>query len=62
MFESAFDDSTIADMEARGHKPALLDHRSDLQIVRRLSNGTFEAASDPRQIESGAYAVKSKGG
>jgi len=57
MFEHAFDNATIADMKARGHTPAWLDHGSDLQIVRRLSNGTFEAASESRQQDSGAFAV-----
>jgi gamma-glutamyltranspeptidase/glutathione hydrolase len=56
-FEHAFDNSTIAYLKSKGHQIAWLEHGSDLQIVRRLSNGTFEAASETRQYESGGFAV-----
>jgi gamma-glutamyltranspeptidase/glutathione hydrolase len=30
---------------------------SDVQAIRRMPNGTFEAASEPRILASGGYAV-----
>ena len=57
MFEHAYDNNTIANMQLRGHTAAWLDHGSDLQIVRRLANGTFEAGGESRQRDSGGFAV-----
>ncbi len=57
MFEHVYDNRTIGSMLGKGHIPAWLDHGSDLQIIRRLSNGTFEAASESRQHDSGAFTV-----
>jgi len=57
MFEHAYDNSTIAYLKSKGHEAAWLDHGSDLQIVRELPNGTFEAASETRQQDSGGFVV-----
>ena len=56
-FEYDFNNETRASMIERGHKSGWLDHGSDLQVVRRLPNGTFEAAGEPRQHDSGGFAV-----
>ncbi|KAK5448026.1 hypothetical protein LTS15_009050 [Exophiala xenobiotica] len=58
MFESAYNNETIAFMKARGHNitwvaPGL----STAQGLRRLGNGTFEAAGEPRQQSSAGYAI-----
>ncbi|KAK0099423.1 hypothetical protein ONS95_003508 [Cadophora gregata] len=57
-FEYLFDNRTVESMRERGHnvtwvKPGY----SAVQGVRRLWNGTFEAASEPRQLNSGGLAV-----
>lgn len=57
MFEHAYDNSTIAYLKSKGHEVAWLDHGSDLQVVRRLPNGTFEAAGESRQRDSGGFVV-----
>ncbi|KAF2105154.1 gamma-glutamyltranspeptidase [Lophiotrema nucula] len=57
MFEHAFDNLTIDYLRIKGHHIGWLDHGSDLQIIRRLPNGTFEAASEIRQHDSGGFAV-----
>ncbi|KAJ4024687.1 hypothetical protein NW766_000927 [Fusarium irregulare] len=56
-FEYDFNNETRASMIEKGHKAGWLDHGSDLQAVRRLPNGTFEAAGEPRQHDSGGFAV-----
>lgn len=58
VFEYAYDNSTVAFMAERGHNitwvaPGL----SAAQALRRLPNGTFEAAGEPRQLNSGGFAV-----
>lgn len=58
MFEYAYNNETVDFMKARGHNctwvaPGL----STAQGLRRLGNGTFEAAGEPRQINSGGYAI-----
>ncbi|OIW30195.1 gamma-glutamyltransferase [Coniochaeta ligniaria NRRL 30616] len=57
MFEHTYSNATIAFLQGRGHAVSWLDHGSDLQIIRRLPNGTFEAASENRQHDSGGFAV-----
>lgn len=57
-FEYAYDNSTVAFMRDRGHNityvaPGL----STAQALRRLPNGTFEAAGEPRQLNSGGFAT-----
>jgi len=57
-FEYAYDNSTVAFMKERGHNityvaPGL----SAVQALRRLPNGTFESAGEPRQKNSGGFAT-----
>lgn len=57
-FEYDFNNETTAFMEGLGHvvnwvKPGA----STAQALRRLPNGTFEAAGEPRQANSGGFAV-----
>lgn len=54
MVEYAFDNSTVASLEERGHnitwvRPGL----SAVQGIRVIEDGFFEAASEPRQPNSG---------
>lgn len=58
MVEAAFDNSTVEFMKERGHNVTQLDSGlSSVQALRWLVNGTFEAAGEPRQKNSGGYAV-----
>ncbi|OBT69845.1 gamma-glutamyltransferase [Pseudogymnoascus sp. 23342-1-I1] len=58
LFEEGYDNATTAYMRAKGHNitwtPEFL---SKVQGIRRLENGTFEAAAEPRQKNSGGFAV-----
>lgn len=57
-FEYAYDNDTVAFMKARGHNVTwLAPGESAAQGLRRLQNGTFEAASEPRQKNSGGLAI-----
>ncbi|KAH7408053.1 gamma-glutamyltranspeptidase [Cadophora sp. MPI-SDFR-AT-0126] len=57
-FEYLFDNSTVEGMRERGHNVTWVrPGYSAVQGVRRLWNGTFEAASEPRQLNSGGLAV-----
>ncbi len=57
-FEYAYDNSTVAFMKAEGHNVTwVAPGQSTAQSLRRLSNGTFEAAGEPRQNASGGFAV-----
>jgi gamma-glutamyltranspeptidase/glutathione hydrolase len=57
-FELGFDNGTVDSMRRRGHNVTWIgNHVSAVQGVRRLWNGTFEAASEPRQLNSGGLAV-----
>lgn len=56
-FEYAFDNTTVAALAARGHLPVwVAPGQSTAQGIRRLANGTFEAAGEPRQKNSGGVA------
>ena len=58
LFEYTFENGTVAFMQERGHNISFVDTRlSSVQAVRWLGNGTFEAAGEPRQKNSGGYAV-----
>ncbi|KAK4200015.1 gamma-glutamyltransferase [Triangularia verruculosa] len=57
VFESAFDSGRIAFLEGKGHVSGRLDHGSDLQMVRRHTDGKFEAASETRQQDSGGVVA-----
>lgn len=57
-FEWAYDNSTVAYIKGLGHNVSwVAPAQSAAQAVRLLPNGTFEAAGEPRQSNSGGYAV-----
>lgn len=57
-FEYAYSNATTAFMESRGHNITWIPSAfSSAQSLRLLSNGTFEAAGEPRQLNSGGYAI-----
>lgn len=57
-FEYSYDNSTAAFMIEHGHNVTwVAPGASAAQAVRLLPNGTFEAAGEPRQKNSGGYAV-----
>lgn len=57
-FEYAYDNSTVAFMETLGHNVTwVAPGQSTAQGLRLLPNGTFEAAGEPRQHNSGGYAI-----
>lgn len=53
LFEYNYDNSTVEYMKQRGHNVTW----SEAQIIRVLQNGTFEAAGEPRQSDSGGFAI-----
>lgn len=57
-FEYEYDNSTVAYMKGLGHNVTYVaPGQSTAQGLRLLPNGTFEAAGEPRQKNSGGYAV-----
>lgn len=57
-FEYNYDNVTVAYMQDRGHNVSWIPiAQSAAQAIRRLPNGTFEAAGEPRQTNSGGYTV-----
>jgi gamma-glutamyltranspeptidase/glutathione hydrolase len=57
-FEYAYDNATTAFMAGRGLNITwIAPGQSSAQTIRKLGNGTFEAAGEPRQKNSGGYAV-----
>jgi len=57
-FEYAYDNTTVAFMKERGHNVTWVPPgQSTVQALRRLANGTFEAAGEPRQKNSGGFAI-----
>jgi gamma-glutamyltranspeptidase / glutathione hydrolase len=58
-FEYEYDKATVAFMKDRGHNVTWVDPfgRSAAQSVRKLGDGSFEAASEPRQKNSGWCVV-----
>ncbi|KAI0193493.1 gamma-glutamyltranspeptidase [Astrocystis sublimbata] len=57
-FEWAYDNSTVAFMKELGHNVTwMAPGSSTAQGLRLLPNGTFEAAGEPRQKNSGGFAV-----
>ncbi|KAJ5826042.1 hypothetical protein N7474_003180 [Penicillium riverlandense] len=57
-FEYAYDNSTVAFMESRGHNVTwVAPGQSTAQAIRVLPNGTFDAAGEPRQLSSAGYSV-----
>jgi len=58
LFEWTFDNKTVDSMKEKGHNVTWVRLGvSAVQAVRVLGNGTFEAASEPRQKDSGGLAV-----
>lgn len=57
-FEYEFDNATTAYMASLGHVVEwVADGSSTAQALRRLPNGTFEAAGEPRQLASAGIAI-----
>ncbi|KAJ5757693.1 uncharacterized protein N7511_006387 [Penicillium nucicola] len=57
-FEYAYNNETVAFMEARGHNVTwVAPGQSTAQLIRILPNGTFDAAGEPRQLNSAGYSV-----
>lgn len=57
-FEYAYDNQTTAFMQSLGHNITwMAPGSSTAQGIRRLPNGTFEAAGEPRQLNSAGYAI-----
>ena len=57
-FEWAYDNVTVEYMRLRGHNVTwVAPGQSTVQALRRLGNGTFKAAGEPRQVNSGGFAV-----
>ena len=57
-FEYAYDNETVAYMKNLGHNVTwIAPGQSTAQGIIRLPNGTFQAAGEPRQLNSGGYAI-----
>ncbi|THC94898.1 hypothetical protein EYZ11_005620 [Aspergillus tanneri] len=58
VFEYTYDNATVAFMKAKGHNVTwVAPGSSTAQAIRVLPNGTFDAAGEPRQLNSGGFAV-----
>ncbi|KAI1910032.1 hypothetical protein LOZ61_004681 [Ophidiomyces ophidiicola] len=56
--EDSFDKGVIEFLKSRGHVVKLVERAaSSVQSIRVLPNGTFEAAGEPRQANSGGIAI-----
>jgi gamma-glutamyltranspeptidase/glutathione hydrolase len=56
--QRGFDNATVESMKSRGHNVTWVpEGQSSAQGIRRLGNGTFEAAGEPRQRNSAGYTV-----
>lgn len=57
-FEYAYNNETTAFMRDRGHNITFIaPGQSTAEAIRLLPNGTFEAAGEPRQKDSGGYVI-----
>ncbi|KOC08849.1 gamma-glutamyltranspeptidase [Aspergillus flavus AF70] len=57
-FEYAYNNETVAFMKSLGHNVTwVAPGDSTAQAIRVLPNGTFDAAGEPRQLDSGGFAV-----
>ena len=57
-FEYTYDNETVAFLKNRGANVSFVEPGSSTaQAVRLLPNGTFEAAGEPRQDDSGGFAI-----
>jgi gamma-glutamyltranspeptidase / glutathione hydrolase len=53
-----YDNSTVAYLKSLGHNITYeAPGGSTAQALRRLTNGTFEAAGEPRQYASGGFTL-----
>lgn len=53
-----FDNTTVDSLKSRNHTVVRVEGlQSMAQAIRRLANGTFWAASEPAQLQSGGYAL-----
>lgn len=57
-FEYTYDNSTVAFMRSRGHNVTwVAPGASTAQAIRVSPNGTFDAAGEPRQLNSAGYSA-----
>jgi len=57
-FEQTYDKATVAFMKGRGHNATWLPWAgSAAYAIRRHANNSYEAAADPRYVNSGGFAV-----
>ncbi|GMG11488.1 unnamed protein product [Aspergillus oryzae var. brunneus] len=57
-FEYNYDNDTVAFMKSLGHDVSwVAPGQSNAQLVRVLPNGTFDAAGEPRQVNSAGYSI-----
>ena len=57
-FEYAYDNSTVDFLKSRGHNVSFIaPGQSTAQAIRLLPNGTFEAAGEPRQLDSAGMVI-----
>ena len=57
VFEVTYNNQTTASMREKGHNVTWITKIATAQALRRLSNGTFEAAGEPRAVDSGGYVL-----
>jgi gamma-glutamyltranspeptidase/glutathione hydrolase len=58
IFEYSYDNATVAFMKSLGHNVTwVAPGQSTAQLIRVLPNGTFDAAGEPRQLNSAGYSV-----
>ena len=56
-FEYTYNNQTTAFMASLGHNETWAERGSGVQALRRLANGTFEAAGEPTMFDSVGMAV-----
>ncbi|OOQ83174.1 gamma-glutamyltranspeptidase [Penicillium brasilianum] len=57
-FEYSYDNSTVAFMKSLGHNVTwVAPGQSTAQLIHVQSNGTFDAAGEPRQLASAGYSI-----
>lgn len=56
-FEWTYSNETTAFMASLGHNVTWADRGSSVQALRRLANGTFEAAGEPTMFDSTGCAI-----
>lgn len=57
-FEWDYNNDTVASLKGLGHEVTwVAPGQSNAQMIRVLPNGTFDAAGEPRQVNSAGYSV-----